>query len=67
MCIEIIENICSGINLCIQYVEYPWKRLLLSAQKGEVGFLLPLFKTAERAKYLNFGNLILAHEEVKFF
>lgn len=67
VCIEIIENICAAMDLHIKYIEFPWKRLLLSAQRGEVDAILPLFKTPQREKYLNFGNLILAYEEVNFF
>ncbi len=67
VCVEIIENLCAAMDLQIKYIEYPWKRLLLSAQRGEVDAILPLFKTTQREKYLNFGNLILAYEEVNFF
>ena len=67
VCIEVIESVCLSMGVEISYIEYPWKRLLLSAQKGEVDAIMPLFKTAERQKYLNFDNLILAYEEVNFF
>ncbi|MDJ0623102.1 MAG: transporter substrate-binding domain-containing protein [Desulfocapsaceae bacterium] len=67
VCVEIVENISEAMGLRLEYVEFPWKRLLLSAQKGEVDAIMPLFKTAERQKYLKFENLILAYEEVNFF
>ena len=67
LCIEIVENISEAMGIRLEYVEFPWKRLLLNAQKGEVDAILPLFKTAERQKFLKFENLILAYEEVNFF
>lgn len=67
VCIEIVDGVCARLGMQAEYVEYPWRRLLLSAKKGEVDAILPLFKTEERQEFLRFGDLELAYEEVYLF
>lgn len=66
-CIETINAVARKINIEISYKVYPWKRLILSAQKGDVDAIMPLFKTEEREKYLIFKGLEVAHEINHFF
>lgn len=67
ICIEIIESISSSLGITVVFRSFPWKRLLLSAEKGEVDAIMPLFRTKEREQYLDFHDLILAYEEVGLF
>lgn len=55
------------MDLKVIYKEYPWKRLLLSAQKHEVDAVMPLFRTETREKYLYFDKLDLADETNHLF
>ena len=67
ICVDVIDRVAETLGVKIVYKQYPWKRMLLSAEKGEVDAIFPLFKTADREKYLDFGDLVLAFEEVIFF
>lgn len=67
ICVDIIDSVAARLGIKIVYKQYPWKRMLLSAEKGDVDAVFPLFKTVERERYLLFGDLILAYEEVNFF
>ncbi len=66
-CIEAINAVAEQLDIKVQYSAYPWKRMILSAQKGEVDAVMPLFKTDEREKYLIFDGLELAPETNNFF
>ena len=67
ICIEIVNQIASELNLEIVYKEFPWKRLLTSAKKGHVDAIMPLFKTTDRQKYLHYEGLGLAYESNHLF
>lgn len=67
ICIELVNRIAEDLNLEVKYRTFPWKRLLSSAQKGEVDAIMPLFRTSEREKYLYFEGLELVLETNLFF
>lgn len=67
ICVDIIDRVAEKLEIKIVYKQYPWKRMLLSAEKGEIDAVFPLFKTVDREKKLDFGDLVLAFEEVIFF
>ena len=67
VCVEVIDAVAREIGIEVVYKEFPWKRLMLSAEKGEVDAIMPLFKTEEREKYLKFNGLELASETNHFF
>lgn len=66
-CVEVVNAVAKSIDLEIEYKEYPWMRLMHSAQQGEVDAIMPLFRTKEREAYLHFENLELAYETNYFF
>ena len=66
-CIEVVNGVADQLGIEVQYTAYPWKRLILKAQKGEIDAIMPLFKTDEREKYLIFEGLELAPETNNFF
>lgn len=66
-CVDLADSVASIIGLEVVYKEFPWKRLILSARKGDVDAIMPLFKTKEREEYLLFNGLELAFEKIHFF
>lgn len=66
-CVEVVNGVAESIDLKIEYREYPWKRLMHSAQQGEVDAIMPLFRTAERESFLLFDKMGLAYETNHFF
>jgi len=65
--IDTINAVARDIGIDVEYKAYPWKRLILSAQKGDVDAIMPLFKTEVREDFLIFKGLELAHEVNHFF
>lgn len=66
-CVELINSVAKEIDLRITYKQFPWKRLILKAQKGEIDAIMPLFKTDKRKEYLYFDGLELTYETNHFF
>lgn len=66
-CIDLVDAIALEMGLEVTYKSYPWKRLLISAEKGEVDAIMPLFRTEEREEYLIFKGLELAYETNHLF
>ena len=67
VCIELANRAAESINWQISYRQYPWKRLLLYAEKGKVDAIMPLFRTKAREAYLYFDDLDIVDEENRFF
>lgn len=67
ICIDIVNRVAHSLNLRISYRQYPWKRMLLNAQQGQVDAIMPLFRTEERERFLYFDNLDLIDEKNSFF
>ncbi len=67
ICIDLADRVADSLGLRISYRHYPWKRLLLNAQRGTVDAIMPLFRTKEREAYLYFEGLALVAEENRFF
>lgn len=66
-CVEIIRHTAHALGLTAIFKQYPWKRMLHSGKTGRVDAIMPLFKTAEREKFLIFPDTALALEENHFF
>lgn len=66
-CVELVEQVAGTLDLDIKFREYPWKRLLTSAEQGEIDAIMPLYRTKEREKFLHFDNLGIAKETNFFF
>lgn len=67
ICIDIIDQVAQKMGIAVEYVSYPWKRMLQYGRAGEVDAILPLFQTAEREQFLYFPAEALAIEENRFF
>jgi polar amino acid transport system substrate-binding protein len=67
VCVDVLHRVAQDLNITISYKNYPWKRLLSSAQQGQVDGIMPLFRTAERESYLHFDGLDIASETNSFF
>lgn len=66
-CIDLVNAVALEMGIEVTYKAYPWKRMLLSAEKGEVDAVMPLFRTREREEYLYFNGLGLAYETTHLF
>lgn len=66
-CIDIINSVAQEMGIKVTYKVYPWKRLILSAKKGDVDAIMPLFRTTERDSFLKFDGLELVYEVNQFF
>lgn len=66
-CIDLVAAIAEEMDMEVRYKEYPWNRLLISAEKGHVDAVMPLFRTKEREVYLYFDGLGLADETNHLF
>ncbi len=66
-CVEVVNAVAESIDVEIKYKEYPWKRLIHSAQQGDVDAVMPLFRTQKREDFLYFDNMELAYETNHFF
>lgn len=66
-CIDTINAVAREIGIDVEYKEYPWKRLIMSAQNSDVDAIMPLFKNEEREHFLIFKGLELAYEANYFF
>ncbi len=67
ICVDIVKKVAGIMGLEIQFREYPWKRLLTTAEKGQIDMIMPLYRTVKREKYLYFDNLEIARETNSFF
>ncbi len=67
ICVDLVNAVAKKMGLEVTYKVFPWKRLLLSAKKGEVDAIMPLFRTREREEYLYFDGLSLTYEINHFF
>lgn len=67
ICIDIIDQVAQRMGIEVEYVSYPWKRMLEYGKSGAVDAVLPLFKTPERERFLLFPTEALAIEENRFF
>lgn len=67
ICIDVLNQVAQDLDLEITYKTYPWKRLLVSAEQGQVDAIMPLFRTKEREKFLYFDGLDIAPETTSFF
>ncbi len=67
LCVDLVNQVAENLGVKIQYQEYPWKRLLGSAEKGLVDAIMPLFRTKEREEFLLFDDLGIASETNSFF
>ena len=60
-CIDIINEVAKMIDIYIVYNSYPWNRCLKNMEYGNGDAMLPLYKTADREKYMFYDeNNILA-------
>ena len=66
-CVEIISRTANTLGHTVVFKQYPWRRMLHSGKTGRVDAVMPLFKTAEREKFLIFPETALALEENHFF
>ncbi len=66
-CIDVLDLVAKELDIAITYKKYPWKRLLSSAQKGQVDAIMPLFRTKERETFLFFDGLDIVPEVTSFF
>ncbi|SHJ06229.1 amino acid ABC transporter substrate-binding protein, PAAT family [Malonomonas rubra DSM 5091] len=67
ICIDIIDQVAEKMGIKVEYVSYPWKRMLEYGRTGEVDAVLPLFQTREREQFLLFPAEALVIEENRFF
>lgn len=66
-CVETIDAVAETIGIDVKYEIYPWKRLIVNAQNGDIDAIMPLFTTEKREEYLIFEGLELAPETNHFF
>lgn len=66
-CVELVEAVAQRIGMAVEFRPFPWKRLIMSGENGTIDAVMPLFKTAEREKFLFFEGLALAYETNQFF
>ena len=67
ICIDIVNQVAQSMNISVQYVSYPWKRMLKYGSDGKVDAVMPLFKTNEREQFLTFPETGLIDETNSFF
>ncbi len=67
VCVDIIDQVALHLGVKVQYVSYPWKRMLEYGKSGEVDAVMPLFQTTEREQFLLFPAEALTIEENRFF
>ena len=67
ICIDIVDEAASMLEMKTVYKSYPWKRMLYNAKFGEVDAVMPVFKTRERTEYLYYPDSDLIFEENVFF
>ena len=67
ICIDIIDEVTSRMGIAVEYIRFPWKRMLQYGKSGEVDAVMPLFQTTEREQFLLFPAEALVIEENRFF
>ena len=67
ICIDIIDQVAEKLGITVNYVSYPWKRMLLYGKNGTVDGIMPLFKTPEREQFLLFPDSSLINEDNSLF
>jgi len=67
ICVDVLHWVAQDLKITITYESYPWKRLLSSAQQGQIDGVMPLFRTVERESYLYFDGLDIAPEKNVLF
>lgn len=65
--VEIIRSVADGMNIQIEFKQYPWSRCLKLVELGMADAMMNLFKTRERKGFMYFSNNILAYEVNQFF
>ncbi len=60
--IEILSAVAKKGNFTIEFVEVPWARALVMAEKGDCDGIISLFKTEERSKFLSYPTEGLGFE-----
>ncbi len=45
ICVNLVNAVAKKMGLEVTYKVFPWKRLLLNAEKGDVDAIMPLFRT----------------------
>ncbi len=67
ICIDVINMVTQKMGITVSYTSYPWRRMLLSGEKGTVDAIMPLFSTPEREQFLIFPEVGLIDEDNSFF
>lgn len=67
ICIDIIDEVSLQMGIAVEYISFPWKRMLQYGKSGDVDAVMPLFQTPERDQFLFFPAEYLAIEENRFF
>ncbi len=67
ICIDVINMVTQKMGITVSYTSYPWRRMLLSGEKGTVDAIMPLFSTPEREQFLVFPEVGLIDEDNSFF
>lgn len=49
---DIIKELAIRLNWDIEYIQYPWARMLMSGKNGAVDAVMPVIKTSSRSEYL---------------
>ena len=51
---EIVETIFTELGVSVESKVYPWKRVLMSAKRGDIDVIAGVYFTQERANYLEY-------------
>ena len=67
ICPDVISEAALAVGIQVVFSEYPWKRMMFLAEKGEIDGVMPVYKTEEREKFLFFIPTPLAFDPFGFF
>ncbi|MDY0362631.1 MAG: transporter substrate-binding domain-containing protein [Desulforegulaceae bacterium] len=64
---DVIGIIAKKLNLDVKYLGYSWSGSLNAVKEGKADAIIPVSKSPEREKYINFFDNIIANEKIAFF
>ncbi|QTA81958.1 Solute-binding protein family 3 domain-containing protein, MltF-like [Desulfonema limicola] len=65
--VEIIKEIFRRLDIDVDLQLYPWKRVLMKAEDGEIDGIMMLSKDEERERYLIFSNFIVVDNDLIWY
>lgn len=65
--VKITKQIFQRLDVEVELLLLPWKRVLLMAEKGEVDGIMLLSKDAKRERYLDYSNVLVRDNDLIWY